>query len=270
MTAATVHSRLYSGQIRHRRHRDGQHAFTYPITLLYVDLDETGTLFTDVPFWSARRPAVGWLREKDYLANVSGDTLRQRVNNAVFQATGKYPAGPVRLLTHPRYMGFGMNPISCFYCFKPDGISLQYLVAEVTNTPWRERIAYVLPCDPANKKQHVRFAKQMHVSPFNPMNMDYLAYFNAPEQLLYLHLENRQDSECITDATLTLHEQPVTRQVLLRLLWQFPLQAVQVAAGIYWQALRLWLRGARFHHHSPLQTRIPTSNTVSAPKEIQP
>ena len=87
MTAATVHSRLYSGQIRHRRHRDGQHAFTYPITLLYVDLDETGTLFTDVPFWSARRPAVGWLREKDYLANVSGDTLRLMRSGARFWMT---------------------------------------------------------------------------------------------------------------------------------------------------------------------------------------
>jgi hypothetical protein len=167
----------------------------------------------------------------------------------VYNATGKYPAGPVRLLAHPRHFGISMNPISCFYCFDPDGITLQTMVAEVTNTPWRERIPYVLPCDSGKKQQRVSFAKKMHVSPFNPMAMDYLSRFNAPEKKLYLHLENRIEQQCITDATLTLIREPLTRASLLRLLWQFPFQTAQVAIGIYWQAIRLWLRGARFYHH---------------------
>jgi DUF1365 family protein len=246
---AARHSAIYSGKIRHRRHSEGKHSFTYPIAMLYVDLDELPALFHGTPCWSATFPALGWFREQDYLANTPGKTLRQRVNNAVYEATGKYPSGPVRLLAHPRYFGIGMNPISCFYCFKADGVTLQTMVAEVTNTPWRERIAYVLPCDADKKQQNVRFAKQMHVSPFNPMAMDYLSRFNAPAKKLYLHLENFMGQQCITDATLALVQEPLTRANLLRLLWQFPFQTTQVAIGIYWQALRLFFRGARFHHH---------------------
>lgn len=269
-TATTIHSAIYRGQIRHRRHRDGQHAFTYPIAMLYVDLDELPTLFNGIPFWSSRRPALGWFREKDYLANTPGKTLRQRVNHTIFNATGKHFSGSVRLLAHPRHFGVGMNPISCFYCYKADGVTLQYMIAEVTNTPWRERIAYVLPCDAEKKQQQVRFAKQMHVSPFNPMAMDYLAQFNAADEKLYLHLENRAtDSECteeyvVTDATLTLNRQPFSRSHLLHMLWQFPLMTTQVALRIYWQALQLWWRGARFHHH-PSQADKPSTS-----KEIHP
>lgn len=265
----TFHSAIYTGKIRHRRHRDGAHAFTYPIAMLYVDLDELPILFNNIPLWSARRPAIGWFREQDYLANTPGETLRQRVNNLIYKETGKYPAGPVRVLAHPRHFGIAMNPISCFYCYKADGTTLQYMIAEVTNTPWRERVAYVLPCEADKKQQQVRFAKQMHVSPFNPMAMDYLARFNAAGEKLYLHLENRasrpdnRSEYVVTDATLTLHHQPFSRANLLRMLWQFPLMTAQVALGIYWQALRLWLRGARFHHHSP-----PTQN--STPEEIHP
>lgn len=266
----TCHSAIYTGQIRHRRHRDGKHTFTYPIAMLYVDLDELPVLFNDIPFWSARRPAPGWFREQDYLVGTPGKTLRQRVNNAVFNATGKYPSGPVRLLAHPRHFGFGMNPISCFYCYKPDGITLQYMIAEVTNTPWRERIAYVLACDAGKKQQQVRFAKNMHVSPFNPMAMDYLARFNTAGEKLYLHLENRAgapdspEEHTVTDATLTLTKQAFSRTNLLRMLWRFPLMTLQVAAGIYWQAMRLWLRGAKFHHHPSQPAQM------SKPEEIHP
>jgi DUF1365 family protein len=267
---STCHSAIYTGQIRHRRHREGKHAFTYPIAMLYVDLDELPTLFNSMPFWSAHRPAPGWFREQDYLADVSGETLRQRVNHTIFKATGKHFSGAVRLLAHPRYFGIGMNPISCFYCYKVDGATLQYLIAEVINTPWRERIAYVLPCDPEQKQQQVRFAKQMHVSPFNPMAMDYVARFNSAEEQLYLHLENRAltpdspEEQVITDATLTLTRQPVSRANLLNILWKFPLMTTQVAVGIYWQALQLWWRGARFHHHSAQAEKPSTS------KEIHP
>jgi DUF1365 family protein len=265
VNASAPHNSLYTGWIRHRRFTPVHHEFRMPIAMLCINIDEWKNLFEHIPFWSSTRFNLGWLREADYLAHVPGTTLRDRVHHTLQQTTGQHLSGPVLLLTHPRYFGFAMNPISCFYCYGADGITLQYLVAEVTNTPWKERFAYVIPCDARQRQQHAQFSKQMHVSPFNPMDMTYDIRFNAPQAKHYVQLENHDDHDrVITDATLVLQQQSLGKSALLNLLWRFPLMTVQVGAGIYWQALKLWCKGARYHAHRPLNT------SLSLPQESSP
>ena len=241
--------RVYTGSLRHRRFSPVEHSFTMTIAMLLIDIAHWDELFKGQPLWSSRFFNFGWLREKDYLRDLPGRFLRERVNHAVQQATGEHITGRIELLTHPRYLGFLMNPISCFYCYRADN-TLAFMVAEVTNTPWRERIAYVLRCDSQRRKQHLSFAKQMHVSPFNPLDMTYRMHFNQPDTKLNLHLANLDASgNTVTDATLLLQAQPDTHRALQRLPWQFPLMSWQVAVGIYLQAFRLWRKGSPVHDH---------------------
>ena len=51
--------------------------------------------------------------------------------------------GPVRLLTHPPSAGYTQNPISVYYCYAYDGTTLEQCIAEVTNTPWAERVTFL-------------------------------------------------------------------------------------------------------------------------------
>ena len=139
-----MQSCLYNGWVRHRRFAPRAHAFRYRLFMAYLDLTELDHVFRGRWFWSTRRPALAWFRRADYLGNPSVP-LDQAVRDAVERDTGMRPRGPIRLLTHLRYFGHGFNPVSFYYCFDPADTRVETIVAEITNTPWAERHAYVLP-----------------------------------------------------------------------------------------------------------------------------
>jgi hypothetical protein len=225
---------------------------------LYLDLDELDTVFAGRWLWSTRRRAPAEFRRADYLGPPDVP-LAEAVRRRVEQETGERPAGPVRLLTHLRYGGHVFNPVSFYYCFHADGRRLHSIVAEITNTPWRERHAYVLPvASAAGQGNALRwdFDKRFHVSPFMAMARRYDWRFTVPGDELRVHMRVHDGGGREFDATLALARRPIDTASLARVLWRFPLMTVQVVAAIHWQALRLWLRRVPVHPH-PAALRDP-------------
>ena len=140
---SALQSAVYEGQVTHRRHLPRPHAFGYRVAQLYLDLDEIERVFAGRWLWSANRRNLAEWRRADYLGAPSRP-LKEAVLDRVEQAGGGRPQGAVRMLCHPRYAGYVFNPVTFYYCHGGDG-SLHSLVAEVSNTPWGERHAYVLP-----------------------------------------------------------------------------------------------------------------------------
>jgi DUF1365 family protein len=157
------------------------------------------------------------------------------------------------LLTHLRYFGYCMNPVSFYYCFDAAGRTLETIVAEITNTPWGERHQYVLRCPTASAPvRRFVFDKDFHVSPFMPMDMQYHWFFNEPQRRLLVHMRNFAAGEPVFDATLALRQEPLTSAALVRLLLAYPFMTVKVIAAIHWQAVKLWWKKTPFHSHPPL------------------
>ena len=111
-----MHSCIYEGQVRHRRYSPKPHKFNYRLFYVYLDLDELEYVFKKRWLWSANKPSVAWLKRSDYLGD-QDIPLKQAVLDKVEYETGIRPAGPVRLLTHLRYLGYVFNPVSFYYCF---------------------------------------------------------------------------------------------------------------------------------------------------------
>ena len=244
-------SAVYEGTVAHRRHAPRPHGFDYRVAHLYLDLDEVDRVFDRRWLWSARGRNVAQFRRGDYLGPADMP-LAEAVRGRVQQATGQRPAGPIRLLTHLRYFGFVFNPVSFYYCYAADGITLETVVAEITNTPWRERHAYVLPVATAQaygRAWHWQFAKAFHVSPFLPMDRGYDWRFTAPGDDLHVHMQVLRDGHLEFDATLALQRRPLTARSLARVLWRYPAMTAQVVTAIHWQALQLWLKRTPIHDH---------------------
>jgi len=247
-----VNSALYTGWVRHRRFAPRPHAFRYPIYLTYLDLAELPGVFDRFWLWSARRRALAAFRRGDYHGDPA-QPLDECIRDLVTARTGQRPEGPIRLLTHLRYFGYCFNPVSFYYCFDATDSRVETIVAEITNTPWEERHAYVLPVSaaaPAGARAwRFEFDKAFHVSPFLPMDMRYDWRFTAPTETLDVHMENSRAGAVEFDATLHLRREPITGLSLARALCAFPLITLTVSARIYWQALRLWLKRTPFFAH---------------------
>ena len=218
---------MYVGTIRHRRFAVREHAFRHRISMAYVDLD-------DVPALLGRR-----LRRGDHI----GDPARP-LQEVVREIAGPdAPRGPVRLLTNVRTLGHCFNPVCFYYLFEEDGETVGAVVAEVTNTPWGDRHAYVLPREDGRRVLVGDMDKRMHVSPFMGMDQRYVLRATEPGPTLSVHIENREHGDTVFDATLRLERRPLTRRGLAR----HHGATLRVVALIYAHAVALKLKGVPWH-----------------------
>ncbi len=227
---------IYAGTIRHRRETPGKE-FRHRLALLYVDLDELPGLLGGRLV--RRRPGALRFRRRDYLGDPAVP-LADAVRDLVESETGTRPHGPIRLLTQVSTFGLSFNPVSFYYCLDGDE-QVQAVVAEVTNTPWGERHAYVI------RGTRDEMTKALHVSPFMAMDDRYRVRLTAPDRTLSVHIETDRAG---FDATLKLERRPLTRSAARRLV----LGSARTVALIYGHAVGLALaRAPYFRHPEPVR-----------------
>lgn len=249
--AGVRHSAVYAGHVRHRRHRPHPHAFRYRLFMLYLDLDELAEAFRGRWLWSVGRRNLAAFHRGDYHGDPSRP-LDECVRDTVERLGGRRPEGPIRLLAHLRYFGYCFNPVSFYYCYAADGTTLEHVLAEITNTPWKERHAYLLSVDGAEvhgSALHWRFDKAFHVSPFLPMQREYDWRLQPPDEHLRIHMDVLQDAQPDFDATLVLERRPLDGPTLARCLAGYPAMTLRVLLAIHWQAFLIWCKRNPVYDH---------------------
>lgn len=221
----------------------------------FVDVDSVSDITRRATGWGSRSLAPARFVRSDFL----GDerlSVAEAVKQRIFEETEQHFEGQIFLLANWRYFGLQNNPIACYFCKGKTSQRLEFIIAEVTNTPWGERHSYVLPVNHEEALFQTEFKKELHVSPFHGMQQRYRWSSTVPDESLAIKLTNLEGGERVFHASLTLTRLPVTRLTGLSLLARFPFETAKVTVGIYWQALVLFLRRVPLFAH-------PKNNSVS-------
>ena len=169
-----MHSALYAGWVSHRRLRAGDARVPLPLSHGSTSTSTSCPRSLGAAGCGPRaRPALVRFRRATTSATPTMP-LAEAVRDAgrrAHRARARRPDPPAHPPALPSATCF--NPVSFYYCFDAAGAALEAVVAEVTNTPWGERHAYVLRLRGARRRGARRVAKAFHVSPFMPMDHDY-------------------------------------------------------------------------------------------------
>ncbi|WP_020647716.1 DUF1365 domain-containing protein [Solimonas variicoloris] len=235
---------LYEARVMHRRRVAPLYRFVYRVFYLFVDVDRVDELAGRLRGFSHNRFNLLSLHDADH-----GDGRGLRAwAEALLQRHGiALDGGRIRLLAFPRVLGHAFNPLSLWYCEHADG-SLRAVIAEVRNT-FGERHSYLLARGgaPLAYGEMPAQDKCFHVSPFFALTGRYRFALDAPDARLRVHIALEHGAQPRLDATITGSRVPLRDATLVRAVARLPWLALKVLGAIHWQALKLWLRGARVH-----------------------
>lgn len=246
---------LYPARVMHRRRVAPLYRFVYRVFYLLVDVDRLDELQRGLRLFSLDRWNVLSLRARDH---GDGQGLRAWAERMLRQGGIEPDGGRIRLLCMPRVFGMSFNPISLWYCERRDG-RLLAAIAEVNNT-FGEKHSYLLASKPgaAPYEQVYEAEKCFHVSPFFDLRGRYHFRLSEPGEALRVLIHETREGLPILDATLAAERRPLTDGAIVKQVLVMPLQMLKVIGGIHWEALKIWLRGARFHSKPP-----PPANELS-------
>ncbi|GGF75780.1 DUF1365 domain-containing protein [Alteromonas lipolytica] len=236
-------SAICTGKVTHQRFRPTQHEFEYGIAMMWLNLDEVNLLARTVKGFSNTGRAAFEFRRSDYLG-ANDIPLKQAVLKKMNElASGQSLSGEVFLLGQARHFGLYFSPVNFYFLRNRQTGIFTYMLAEVSNTPWNERHYYLV-----DLSRQEDTPKAFHVSPFNPIDMVYKWHIQAPSDAFSVGLSCYKQNKHFT-ALMHLKLNPLNSNTIRNVIKSIPNMTLRTVIGIYWQAVKLWIKRTPVYSH---------------------
>ena len=264
-----MNSHLLEGRVRHRRTGPVSYALDHAVWYAALDLDELDHVDRRLRLFSRNARNAAVFRDADHLPVPATDLaadIRRHLAGEGIDPTG----WRIVLVTNLRILGYVFNPASFYLCRDAAG-DLAAVVVEVHNTHG-ERHLYSLRPDAAAHEVPFRAGmdKAFYVSPFLEMEGRYAVHVRDDDDRLVIAINERRGDAPVLTTSLVLERRPLTDRSLLWMLVRHPFVTQRTIGLIHWHALRLWLRGARFHRHGDATRQHGESRRPIGPAEVRP
>lgn len=239
-------AQLCFGQVRHTRLRPVRNAFAYGAYYIRLPLRAMGEAGFGCALFSRNRFNLLSFADRDH---GDGEQPLCAWIDAMLKAEGIDDAtGEVWLQTMPRVLGFVFNPVSFWFCHRPDG-ALRAVLCDVRNT-FGERHFYLLDTGaPIGNGAELRARKVFHVSPFCQVEGGYRFRFARSvrgQEHTVARIDYDDAAGTLLQTSVSGTAAPITSARAARAFFSFPLMTLAVVVRIHLQALRLWVRRVPF------------------------
>ena len=262
MTSAQSALRIHKGHTTHRRFSPFKSSFKYRLALIDVDVDRLDEAGKQTRLFSVEQATLFSFRRRDH-GEKRDQPLRPWVEDTLQKAGLKIPNGAIRLVTFPRHTFYKFAPISLWLCLDRQN-EPKAIVYEVRNT-FGERHCYVAPVDGVWSTHDAD--KRFHVSPFFDVSGKYKFSLRLTEDELHLGVTTMKDGAPLHSATMVTRIENATDGAFLKTALTMPFSTIGVTMGIHWEALKLWIKGAKYHSKPPKTEQSPTLAVSSAALE---
>ena len=248
---------LFYGEVIHKRFKPFIHLFKYKVFSILLDYDEIESIQNNFRFFSYNKFNLLSFNDIDH-GYRNGKSLKDFVLFELNKNNIKFNNLKIKILCFPRIFGYVFNPLSVIYCYSENNLfSIFY---EVKNTSHEQHtyIFFNIKNDKNSIYEH-SCKKKFYVSPFLKIEGYYNFRVNEPVKNLSVIInEYLDDHTKILFASQNGNKLTLNSKNLYKLLLKFPLLTFKIMYSIHWQALKLWIKGAKFY------SRIPKKNDTKS------
>ncbi len=246
-SALVMASKLYFGTVMHQRMMPMSYRFNNKVFGLLLDIDQIEQEIESLKWLSLNRFNLLSIHTRDH-GSRDGSPWRTWVEG-MLERVHPEKLGRIRLLCLPKVLGYNFNPLSVWYCENTAGQTVA-IISEVRNTFGGiyhyvhhnngDALTWPIKCEAA---------KRFHVSPFINMHQQYHFTFTESDERLSIVINEYENNQLHLVANLTATLQKLTNQGLLNAFFSVPLVSFKIITLIHWHALKIWLRGGKFHSY---------------------